>query len=63
MIRCSGSGETNVSFNLISQQTDIDEIYLYAKVPYEANYQLLITKRQGQKSVQKPVLKGSKGLI
>ena len=63
MIRCSGSGKTNVSFTLISQQPDIDEIYLYAKDPYEANYQLLITKRQGQKSVQKPVLKGSKGLI
>ena len=63
MIRCSRSGKANVSFNLISQQPDIDEIYLYANDPYEANYQLLITKRQGRKPVQKPVLKGSKGLI
>ena len=27
-------------------QTDIDKIYLYAKVPYEAKYQYLINKRE-----------------
>ena len=32
----SGSGKTKSSFNLISQQTDLDKIYLYAKDPYEA---------------------------
>ena len=38
----SGSRKTNLSFNLISQQPDIDKIYLYAIDPYEAKYQLLI---------------------
>ena len=33
--------------NLISHQPDIDEIYLYAKNPYEAKYQLLIKKQEG----------------
>ena len=32
----SGSGITKSLFNLVSQQTDIDKIYLYAKDPYEA---------------------------
>ena len=32
----SGSGKTKSSFNLISQQTDLDKIYLYARDPYEA---------------------------
>ena len=40
----SGSGKTNLLFNLINQQPDTDEIYLYAKDPYEAKYQFLITK-------------------
>ena len=35
----SGSGKTNSLFNLISHQTDIDKIYLYAKDPYETKYQ------------------------
>ena len=35
----SGSGKTNWSFNLISQQVDIDKIYLYAKDPFEAKFQ------------------------
>ena len=30
--------------NLINNQPDIDKIYLYAKDPYEAKYQLLIKK-------------------
>ena len=37
-IGCSGSGKTNSLFNLISQQPDMDKIYLYAKDPYEAKY-------------------------
>ena len=32
--------------NLIENQPDIDEIYLYAKDPYEAKYQYLINKRE-----------------
>ena len=34
----SGSGKRNSFFNLISQQPDIDKIYLHAKDPYEAKY-------------------------
>ena len=37
-------GSESELFNLISQQPDIDEIYLYVKDPYEAKYQLLINK-------------------
>ena len=37
------SGKTNLSFNVVSDQPDIDKIYLYAKDPYEAKYQFLIT--------------------
>ena len=32
----SGSGKTNALFNLISNQPDIDKIYLYAKDLHEA---------------------------
>ena len=35
----SGSGETNSLFNLISHQSDIDKIYLYAEDLYKAKYQ------------------------
>ena len=42
----SGSGKTNSLFNLINQQSDIDNIYLYAEDPYEAKYQFLIKKRE-----------------
>ena len=42
----SGSGKTNSLLNLINQQSDIDNIYLYAKDPYEAKYQFLIKKRE-----------------
>ena len=31
---------------MINNQPDIDKIYLYAKDPYEAKYQLLINKRE-----------------
>ena len=32
--------------NLINNQPDINKIYLYAKDPYEANYQYLINKHE-----------------
>ena len=40
----SGSGKTNSLFNLISQQPDINKIYLYVKDPYETKYQFLVNK-------------------
>ena len=42
----SGSGKTNALLNLINHEPDIDKIYLYAKDPYEAEYQLLINERE-----------------
>ena len=42
----SGSRKTNALLNLINNQPDIDKIYLYAKDPYEAKYQYLISKRE-----------------
>ena len=41
----SGSGKTNALLNPINHEPDIDKIYLYAKDPYKAKYQLLIKKR------------------
>ena len=41
----SGSGKTNALLNLTDHKPDIDKIYLYAKDPYKAKYQLLINKR------------------
>ena len=38
--------EKHALLNLISHEPDIDKIYLYAKDPYEAKYQLLINKRE-----------------
>ena len=35
----SGSAKTNVLLNLINNQPDIDQMYLYAKDTYEAKYQ------------------------
>ena len=32
------SGKTNALLNLLSNQPDIDKIYLYGKDPYEAKY-------------------------
>ena len=46
IIRGSGSGKTNALLNLIDNQSDADKIYLYAKDPYEDNYQFLINKRE-----------------
>ena len=42
----SGSGKTNSLFNLICHQPYLDKIYLYAKDPYEAKYQLLINNKE-----------------
>ena len=42
----SGSGKANALLNLINHEPDIDKIFLYAKGPYEAKYQLLINKRE-----------------
>ena len=41
-----GLGKTNALFNLMNNQPDIDEIYLYAKDLYGAKYQYLINKRE-----------------
>ena len=41
-----GSGKTNALVNPLSNQPDIDKIYLYVKDPYEVNYQYLINKRK-----------------
>ena len=46
MIKGFGSGKTNSLFILISQQPDINKIYLYSKDPYETKYQFLINKRK-----------------
>ena len=45
----SGSGKTNSLFNLISHQPDTDKLYLYAKDPYEAKYQLFFNKQESTK--------------
>ena len=37
IVGASRSGKTNSLFNLISQQPDIDKIYLYAKDPNKQN--------------------------
>ena len=42
----SGTEKTNALLNLINNQQDIDQIYLYAKDPYEDKYQYLINKRE-----------------
>ena len=36
----------NAFLSLINHESDIDKVYLYAKDPYEAKYQLLIKKRE-----------------
>ena len=42
----SGSGKTNALLNLINHEPEIDTIFLFARDPYEAKYQFLITKRE-----------------
>ena len=46
LIGGSGSGKTNALLNLINHEPNIHKIYLYAKDPLEAKYQLLINKRK-----------------
>ena len=41
VIEGSGSGKTKSLFNLINYQPDINKIYLYAKIPYEENFNFL----------------------
>ena len=42
----SGSAKTNALINLISEQNDIDKIYLYARDLSEPKYEYLIKKRE-----------------
>ena len=42
----SGSGKTNALINLINEQNDIDNIYLYARDLNEPKYKCLIKKRE-----------------
>ena len=37
----SASGKINALLNSVNSQSDIDKIYLYAKDPHEAKYELL----------------------
>ena len=46
IIGSSGSGKTNTLHNLISQQDDIDKIYLYTKDLSELKYEFLIKNRE-----------------
>ena len=41
-----GSGKTNTLLNLITEQNDIDKVYLYAKDLSEPKYEFLIKKRE-----------------
>ena len=41
-----GSGKTNALLNLINKEPCIDKIYLFAKDPNEAIYQILIDKKE-----------------
>ena len=41
-----GSGKTNTLLNLITEQNDIDKVYLYAKDLSERKYEFLIKKRE-----------------
>ena len=44
LIICWSGSRKNSLFNLTSQQTDTDKIYLYAKDPCKAKYQFLINE-------------------
>ena len=50
------SGKTNALLNQRNYQPDINNIYLCAKEPYEAKYQLLVNKheRVGSKHYHHP---------
>ena len=41
-----GSGKSNALLNLTNKQPGIDKICIYAKDPYESEYQYLIRKRE-----------------
>ena len=41
-----GSGKSNALLNLTNKQSGIDKICIYAKDPYESEYQYLIRKRE-----------------
>ena len=56
----SGFGKWNALIILINHEPDIDQIYLHAKDPYKARYQLLINKRE---SIGLKYLNDSKGFI
>ena len=45
-VEASGSRKTNSFLHIRNHQSDIDKIYLYAKDPYEAKYQLLFNKTE-----------------
>ena len=45
IIRGSAFGKKSL-FNLVSQQPDTDNFFLYAKDPYKAKYKLLINKQE-----------------
>ena len=53
----SGSGKTTALLNLINNNPDIDKIYLYAKDPYKAKCQLLISKAFEKKQKQLKIKK------
>ena len=46
MIGSSGSGKTNALVNLINEQDNIDNIYLYAKHLSEPKHEFLIKNRE-----------------
>ena len=46
IVGASGSRKTNLLFNLINQQLDIDKIYSYAKDLSGSKYQFLVKKRE-----------------
>ena len=46
IVRSPGSENTNLLFNLISHQSDVDKICLCAKDPYETKHQSVINKRE-----------------
>ena len=60
IISGSGSGKTNILFNLINEQKDIDKIYLYARDLSESKYEYLI-KNHGNSEIK--YLNDSKAFI
>ena len=46
LIHNTDNGRFWVLSNLINKHQDIDKMYLYARDPYEAKYQFLISKRE-----------------